>query len=246
MHAIVIAGGKGTRLRPLTAETPKALMKFGDFSLLEITLFRLRQAGADRVTLCVSHLGEVIERAIGSGDALDIAVDYCHDPSPLGTAGPLREVPDWDTPALVMNCDILTTLDFGRLHRRHLDSEAWLTVATQRRTVVIPFGVLEVAEAGGEVRAIREKPSLPFEVSSGIYVVDPKARSLIPPQEPMDMPTLMRALLEQGHLVEASAFTDAWHDIGTPAGYQAAQRDFATEPAAYLLPEMARLAATSG
>ncbi len=166
MHAIVIAGGKGTRLLPFTANIPKALMSFGEFSLLEINLLRLRHAGVDRVTLCVSHLGEMIEEAIGSGDALEIAVDYCHDPSPLGTAGPLRQVPDWDEPALVMNCDILTALDFGRLYRRHVDSGAWLTVATQRRDVVVPFGVIEFAEIGNEVRAITEKPSLPFEVSS--------------------------------------------------------------------------------
>lgn len=246
MHAIVIAGGKGTRLRPLTAETPKALMRFGEFTLLEITLLRLRQAGADRVTLCVSHLGEMIERAIGSGDALEITVDYCHDPAPLGTAGPLRQVPDWDEPALVMNCDILTALDFGRLYRRHVDSGAWLTVATQRRHVVVPFGVIEFAETGHEVRAIREKPSLPFEVSSGVYVVDPKARELIAAQEPMDMPAFMRALLEEGHPVEASPFTDVWHDIGTPEDYQAAQRDFAADPTAYLMPRMASPAAKSG
>jgi NDP-sugar pyrophosphorylase family protein len=239
MHAIVIAGGKGARLGPLTAETPKALMRFGEFTLLEITLLRLREAGADRVTLCVSHLGEMIRQVIGSGDALGIAVEYCYDPILLGTAGPLRQVPHWDEPALVMNCDILTALDFGRLYRLHVDSGARLTVATQRRHVVVPFGVVEFAETGHEVRAIKEKPSLPFDVSAGIYVVDPKAKDLIPMQEPTDMPALMRALLEEGHPVQASPFTDVWHDIGTPAGYQAAQRDFATDPTAYLMPKIA-------
>jgi NDP-mannose synthase len=239
MHAIVLAGGKGTRLGPLTAETPKALMRFGEFTLLEITLLRLREAGADRVTLCVSHLGEMIRQVIGSGEALEIAVEYCHDPTPLGTAGPLRQVPRWDEPALVMNCDILTALDFGHMYRLHVDSGAWLTVATQRRHVVVPFGVIEFAETGHEVRAIREKPSLPFEISAGIYVVDPKARELIPVQEPMDMPALMRGLLEEGHPVQASSFIDVWHDIGTPAGYQAAQRDFAADPTAYLMPKIA-------
>jgi NDP-sugar pyrophosphorylase family protein len=245
MHAIVIAGGKGTRLGHLTASTPKALMRFGAYSLLEITLIRLRQAGADLVTLCVSHLSEAIEREIGTGEDFGLHVDYCHDPGLLGTAGPLRGVSRWTEPALVMNCDLLTALDFGALFDAHLGSGRKLTVATQSRDVVVPFGVVQFT-ANGEVEAVREKPALPFDVSCGMYVVDPSVRTLIPPDTGMDMPDLMQALLEGGHRIGAYPFADDWHDIGNPESYRTAQANFAAEPSAYLRPVLDSRAVTNG
>ncbi|MEU1630947.1 sugar phosphate nucleotidyltransferase [Streptomyces sp. NPDC020096] len=236
MHAIVIAGGKGTRLGTLTANTPKALMRFGDRPLLEINLLQLRQAGATRVTLCVSHLGHAIEREIVNGEQFGLRVDYCRDPGLLGTAGPLRLVPDWSVPALVVNCDILTSLDFGRLYRTHRESDRTLTIATKRREIAVPFGVLDVADQG-TVRAIREKPSLSFDVSAGIYVVNPEVHSLIPTDEPTDMPSLIRALLKRGSSVGTYPFTERWHDIGTPDSYEAARNEYLADPHAFLAPE---------
>jgi NDP-mannose synthase len=236
MHAIVIAGGKGTRLGSLTANTPKALMRFGDRSLLEITLLQLRQAGATRVTLCVSHLSYAIEREFNDGERLGLRIDYCRDPGLLGTAGPLRHVPEWRLPALVVNCDILTSLDFARLYRTHRESNRTLTVATQRRDIAVPFGVLDLTDHGS-VQAIREKPTLSFDVSAGIYVVNAEARALIPADEPTDMPSLIHALLERSSPVGTYPFTARWHDIGTPDSYQAAQNEYLADPHAFLSPE---------
>ncbi|MET8453991.1 sugar phosphate nucleotidyltransferase [Streptomyces sp. NPDC005209] len=236
MHAIVIAGGKGTRLGPLTAKSPKALMRFGDRSLLEITLLQMRRAGATRITLCVSHLSHLIEREFGNGQRLGLRIDYCHDPGRLGTAGPLRHVSDWNSPALVVNCDILTSLDFGRLHRAHCESGRVLTIATKRRDITVPFGVLEVTDQGA-VQSISEKPTLSFDVSAGIYVVNAEVRSRISADGPMDMPLLVQTLLENGSSVGASPFTARWHDIGTPDSYQTAQNEYLADPRAFLAPE---------
>jgi len=204
---------------------------------LAITLRALRAAGATRATLCVSHLREQIEDEFGKRwSGLDI--DYCYDLDGLGTAGPLRQLTDWTTPALVMNGDILTTLDFGRLHRAHTENRNALTVATQRREFNVPFGVLDFAE-NGRVRGIQEKPAIPMDVSTGIYVIDPEVRDLLPEGVRTDMPSLVRALAESGRPVGAYPFTDTWHDVGTPQTYEAAQRDFLAGPHRYLARESA-------
>lgn len=233
MRAIVISGGRGSRLLTYADNTPKALLRFGDHSLLEIVLLRLRQAGFRRVTLCTGHLGDLIRQEFTDGSRLDMAIDYHHETVPLGTAGPLRQVTDWSAPALVMNCDILTTLDLNRLYREHRDSGAVLTVAVRRDEVVVPFGVVETT-GDNVVRDIREKPSLGLQVSAGIYVVDPAVRTLIPQGAATDMPTLIGRLLALGHQVRSYPFTETWQDIGTPERYLAARIQFEADPLAFL------------
>jgi NDP-sugar pyrophosphorylase family protein len=232
LHAIILVGGRGSRLGPLTADVPKPLLRLGRFSILEIMLRKLRTCGFIRVTLCVSHLGELIRREFDDGARLGLAIDYCWDREPLGTAAPLLRVSNWEAPALVMNGDILTALDFGSLMQAHQRGGALMTVASYRVEVPVDFGVLDIDE--GRVRGIREKPRIPVDVAAGIQVVDPAVRAHLPQEGQLDMPMLVSALIAGGHRVLAHSFTEAWHDIGTPASYEAARMDFLIDPPRYV------------
>nr|MDT0656944.1 sugar phosphate nucleotidyltransferase [Micromonospora sp. DSM 115978] len=232
MHAIIMAGGRGTRLGPLTHHAPKALVKVGGQAILTVILRQLRGAGFTRATLCVSHLGHLIEEELGHGQAVGLSIDYCRDVTPLGTAGPLRLVPDWDGPALVMNCDILTGLDFGALHRAHRANDALLTLASRTHRLTVDFGVLEVS-ADGRLLAVTEKPSIVVQVASGVQVMGPGVRRWLRDGVPMDMPELVAAVTRAGLPVHIHRFTEPWHDIGTPTGYEVASRSFRADPRRY-------------
>lgn len=232
MHAIILAGGLGTRLEPLTASTPKPLLRLGQLSVLEIALRQLQACGFTRVTLCVSYRGDDIRREFGDGDRLGLSVDYSWDHEPSGTAGPLLSAPGWETPALVMNGDILTTLNFAALFEAHREHGGVMTVVTRRCHVPIEFGVLELTD--GRVCGIREKPELAIDTAAGIEVIDPEARTWLPDGSHLDMPTLIESLIAQGQDVHAYPFAGPWHDIGTPSNYESARTDFIADPARYL------------
>jgi NDP-sugar pyrophosphorylase family protein len=201
-------------------------------SILEITLLRLRACGFSRVTLCVSYRGDMIRREFGDGGRLGLSIDYCWDREPLGTAAPLLLVSEWETPALVMNGDVLTSLDFASVMASHRQHGGLMTVATHRCQVPVDFGVLDITD--GRVRAIREKPRLPVDVAAGIQVVDPAVRTHLPDHGQLDMPTLVTALITEGQEVYAHPFAEPWHDIGTPSSYETARMDFLVDPERYL------------
>ncbi|MFI1418630.1 NDP-sugar synthase [Streptomyces sp. NPDC020731] len=233
MHAIVLAGGKGTRLLPRTEQLPKPLLRFGPYPLLEIIVRRLRSAGFTRVTLCVSHLGEMIEEAFGDGHRLDVEIDYVRDEAPLGTAAPLLAVREWRAPAVVTNGDVLSAVDFAELYRAHRHRTGGLTVVVHRLHAPISYGVVDT-DGTDRITAIREKPLLPVDVAAGVYVADPAVRRYIPAGTPLDMPELIERLIAGAQRVGAYRFDGPWHDIGDPDSYQAAQLDFAASPERYL------------
>jgi NDP-sugar pyrophosphorylase family protein len=228
-----MAGGKGVRLGELTRDVPKPLLKLGGQSILEVIVTQLRATGFRRVTLCLSHLGELVRQEFGHGERFGVGIDYCWDREPLGTAAPLLLVERWESPALVMNGDILTTTDFGELVDAHRRSDALVTVAARRQHVPVDFGVLDTTP-DGRVVGIREKPRISVDFSSGIYVIDPAARACVPPGLPMDMPELVTEAIGRGYVVRARRLPGAWHDIGTPAGYRHAVHEFRADPARYL------------
>jgi NDP-sugar pyrophosphorylase family protein len=236
MHAILLVGGKGTRLMPHTEYLPKPLVKLGDYTILEIILRRLHAYGFDRITLCISHMGDAIKAEIGNGRQLGLSVDYCTDTRPLGTAAPLRLVTDWHSPAVVMNGDILTTADFGDLYRHHQDNGGAMTIAVHRRWLVSGVGLVQLL--GDKVTAIREKPEFEWNVSAGIYVVDPRVKRYIPEDTPVDMPTLINILIRDGERVGGHRFTESWFDIGTPARYEEAKARFLANPGLFLDPHV--------
>lgn len=243
MHAILLVGGRGSRLAPYTSLLPKALMSLGRYSILEVTLRRLRACGFVRVTLCISHLGDQIRTEFGDGRQLGLSIDYSVDPVPLGTAAPLLFVPEWTAPAVVMNGDLLTTVDFTELYRAHVKGDAMLTVAYQRRWLSANVGLLRTA--GDRVVGIREKPKFQWDVVSGIYVADPLIRKYLPTDAVTDMPTLINSLVEHGEAVQGYLFTGAWHDIGTPARYERARARFLADQQFYLDPRQRRKSDTA-
>jgi NDP-sugar pyrophosphorylase family protein len=231
-HAIVLAGGRGLRLWPRTRDLPKALVRVGDHTILEIILQQLVAARFARVTLCVAHLGSMIRDRLGDGRQLGLCIDYATDPRPLGTAGPLRLVTEWNEPALVVNCDILTTMDFAHVHRCHVASRCALTVVAKERELSIDSGVLDIA--GGRVRRIWEKPQVAVSIAAGVYVADPSLREHLPEDVATDMPDLVSSLIAHGVPVNCYRWRGEWLDIGTSASLDEATLAVTRRPLAYL------------
>jgi NDP-sugar pyrophosphorylase family protein len=223
-EAIVLAGGKGTRLAPYTTVFPKPLMPVGDMPVLEILLRQLVANGFTRVHLAVGHLAELIEAFFGDGERLGVELRYWREDEPLGTAGPLAQIDVSAESVLVMNGDLFTTIDFRDVIQQHVESGATATIGVLRRDVPIDFGVVHLEQ--DSVVGFEEKPVLSYEVSMGIYVFTREALELIPRGEHFDFPDLLLALLERGLPVHAYRYTDFWLDIGRPEDYERANAEF--------------------
>jgi NDP-sugar pyrophosphorylase family protein len=220
-EVVILAGGLGTRLAPYTSILPKPLMPVGDRSILETVIEQLGDAGARRVTLSVGHLSHLI-RAVFDHRADDgVEIVYVQEPEALGTAAPLRLVGDLDDTFIVMNGDILTTLDYCELLRHHRAAGNTLTIATHERKIKIDYGMLHL-NAEGRVQLMEEKPEIVSPVSMGIYVMEPSALDHLPAQGRFDFPDLVHALLAAGEPVGAFRHTGLWFDIGRPTDYEAA------------------------
>lgn len=221
--AVVLAGGRGTRLRPYTSVLPKPLMPIGEKSILELVLGRLKTSGIAEVTLCVGYLSHLIRAVIGNETA-GVQIRYVEEREALGTAGPLRLVPDLDSTFITMNGDVLTTLDFDELIRVHREQKNLLTIATHERLIKVDYGVLRLGLNGrsDRVLAYLEKPEMTSAVSMGIYVLEPEALRYIPKDGYFDFPDLVRALLDAGEPVGAYPFEGLWFDIGRRDDYERA------------------------
>jgi mannose-1-phosphate guanylyltransferase len=203
------------RLRPYTTILPKPLVPVGDRPILEHILQRLASQGVTRIDLCIGHLGELIRVYFSEGTTLADELDlrwHWETGEPLGTAGALRTVPDLEGTFMVMNGDVLTDLDHRALVEHHREREAILTVATRRRAVDLALGVVEHAD--GLIVDYREKPTLHFEVSMGVYVYDHRALDYLP-EGPCQFPELVQRLLEGGERVAAFHSDAEWYDVGT-------------------------------
>jgi NDP-sugar pyrophosphorylase family protein len=246
MRAVILAGGRGTRLHPYTKVLPKPLIPLEDTPILEILLTQLRDAGCDRVTLCVSYKADQIERYFGDGAWLGLDLDYSRCDIPLGTAGPLGLLPRPDQPCLVLNGDLLTTVDFAALYAAHGGSGATATLVLYRHAVNLSFGVAELADGGRALARLVEKPTFDFLVNAGIYVVDPVVWDAIPAGQFLDMPTLLQARLAAGERVGAYVFEGEWLDIGTTDQYHRADELFRRDPRRFLASQPSRRAAVGG
>lgn len=233
IRAVVLAGGKGTRLAPYSTVLPKPLMPVGDMPILEIVLRQLKKSGFRRVTIAVGHLAELIEAFFGNGSKWGLRLDYSREDEPLGTAGPLRLVKGLNDTFLVMNGDLLTTLDYRDLVNKHKKSGAIATLAVLRREVKIDLGIIETDE-NNAVKEYIEKPTLKYDISSGIYAFTPVVLRYIPAGRRFDLPDLIRALIQHGHKVNAYRFTGSWLDIGRPDDYTQAVEEFRRSPRKYL------------
>lgn len=225
MKAVILAGGKGTRLKPYTTVIPKPLVPIGEKAILEILLGRLQKSGVDEVVLCVNHFAEIIQAFFGNGSRHGIRIRYSTEDQPLGTVAPLKLVSDLPENFLVMNGDLLTDLDFRNLYEEHIRSEALLTVSTYQRNTKIDFGVIEVDKESNRMTGFREKPVYDFEVSMGVYAMNRKVLDFVPAGTPFGFDDLMLTLLEQKEMVRVYPYTGYWLDIGRPDDYEKANED---------------------
>lgn len=240
MRAVILAGGKGQRLRPYTTVLPKPLMPIGDMPILEVVLRQLRRAGVTRVTMAVGHLAELLQAFFGDGGRLGLEIDYSFEEKPLGTAGPLTLIPGLkeERAVLMMNGDILTTMDYGEVIRCHAESGAAATIATYRRQVKIDFGVIE-SNAQNVLTGYVEKPCFDYRVSMGIYCLAPRALDLLAYNQYFDLPDLIKLLIAKGEKVQSYPFEGYWLDIGRPDDYAVAIEEFESRRHEFL-PEEAR------
>jgi NDP-sugar pyrophosphorylase family protein len=222
--AVVLAGGKGTRLAPYTSVLPKPLMPVGDRSILEVVLGQLAGSGITDVTLCVGYLSHLIEAVLENSPRHGVNVTYVHEEDALGTAGPLRLVDGLTSTFIAMNGDVLTTLDYRALLRFHRENDNVLTIATRDRPIQIDYGVLHLGENGSShrVREYAEKPRMTSTVSMGIYALEPRALEYIPPEGYFDFPDLVQALLQNHESVGAYRYDGLWFDIGRRDDYEQA------------------------
>lgn len=226
MHAVILAGGKGTRLRPYTTVFPKPLMPVGDLPILEVVIRQLRGAGCTGVTLAVGHLAELLIAFFGDGARWGLPIGYVREDRPLGTVGALALLPPFAEPFLLMNGDILTTLDYAALLAHHRQAGGIATIAMHERVVRVDLGVIE-HDAAGRVSGYVEKPALPYHVSMGVYAFDPRVRDYIAPGERLDFPDLVLRLLAAGERVMSYPYDGYWLDIGRPDDYEQAVAEFA-------------------
>ena len=227
---MILAGGRGTRLAPYTSILPKPLMPVGERSILETVIEQLGDAGARRVTLSVGYLSHLIRAVFDNRPDDGVEIVYVQEPDALGTAAPLRLVDALDDTFLVMNGDILTTLDYCELLRHHREAGNTLTIATHDRHIKIDYGMLHL-DGDGQVQLFEEKPQIVSPVSMGIYVVEPSALAYLPAEGRFDFPDLVQALLAAGEPVGAFRHRGLWFDIGRPTDYEAAVEAWHASPA---------------
>jgi len=227
LQAVIMAGGLGTRLRPLTDDTPKPMLPVGGRPLLERTVARLREAGVRQVSVSTFFRADKVAEHFKDGSEFGVAVEYVCEDRPLGTAGALGRMPAPTAPLLVMNGDILTTVDFRAMHEFHREHDAVMTVGVRKYDFSVPYGVIECD--GVNVRSLTEKPTYSSFVNAGIYLLEPLAFQYVPKDLPagetFNMTDLIYRLLEAGHAVVSFPIHEYWLDIGQPADYERAQDD---------------------
>ncbi|MBV9995600.1 MAG: NTP transferase domain-containing protein [Caulobacteraceae bacterium] len=235
MRAVILAGGKGTRLKPFTVTFPKPLMPLGDIPVVEVLVRRLVEFGITDVTLTLGHLADLIRAYFDRRQKLcsQLTFHYVQEDQPTGTAGSLSFVDGLDQTFLTMNGDLLTDLDFDALVAFHRREGAALTIATHARTIKIDLGVLEVGD-DGRLTGYREKPELKYMVSMGVYVYEPRVLNYIEYGKYLDFPDLVLKLLAAGEKVCAWPWDGLWLDIGRPDDYARAQDLFANRPETFL------------
>jgi len=225
MRAVILAGGKGTRLAPYTTVLPKPLMPVGDMPILEIVIRQLSKAGIDRVTLAVGHLANLMMAFFNNGERYGLLIDYSLEDEPLGTVGPLALIDDLDSTFIVMNGDVLTTLDYSTLVAYHRQQGAVATIAMHERSVQIDLGVIET-DSNNVLIGYVEKPTYSYHVSMGVYVFEPKALRYIQRGVHLDFPELIWKLLVAKEKVVAYPYDGYWLDIGRPDDYARAVEEF--------------------
>ena len=224
LQAVIMAGGLGLRLRPLTEDLPKPMLSVGGRPLLETIVDQLRSIGVRHISITVNHKLEKITEHFGDGRNFGVDITYTTEDRPLGTAGALGLIKEPLDTTLVINGDILTQVNFRAMLDFHREHRADLTVAVNRHQSRVPYGVVECD--GAAVRGLSEKPLMTFFINAGIYLLEPETYGFIPNGEPYDMTDLILRLLKENRPVVAFPIREYWIDVGRPADYLRAQSDF--------------------
>lgn len=224
-RAVILAGGKGTRLRPYTVVLPKPLMPIGEFPILEVIIRQLVQHGFDRVTMAVNHQAEIIKAFFQDGAKWGIRIDYSLEDKPLSTMAPLRLINDLPENFLVMNGDILTDLSFSDIYNEHVSKNNIFTISSHVREQKIDYGVLEI-DADDYLSGFSEKPKSKYLVSMGVYMASRRILDFIPEGQSYGFDNLMIDLMAAGQPAAVRKFDGYWLDIGRPDDYMQAIEEF--------------------
>jgi NDP-sugar pyrophosphorylase family protein len=236
MQAIILAGGKGIRLRPYTTILPKPLLPIGEYMpVLEIIIRQLKSYGFNRLIFTVNHLARLIEAVFGDGHKWGVEISYSREEEPLGTAGPLGLLKDsLDDDFLVMNGDLLTDLNYKKLMNHHKKVQPIATIATFRKEVPISLGVLTIDKNNNQPIDYKEKPILTYQASAGIYILNKRILDYIKYDKYQDFPDLMRLLIKKKESLYCYQADGIWLDIGRPEDYQDANERFEDNPSVFL------------
>jgi len=234
MKAVILAGGKGTRLRPYTVSIPKPLVPLGEKPIIEIIMRQLEQNNIKEVYIALGYLAELLKAYFSQlNNRYDVKISFSHEQEPLGTIGPLKKISGLDETFIVLNGDILTTLSFQDLIDFHKSQGAIATLAVHSRKVEIDYGVIDISE---DMRILRhrEKPVLDYLVGMGICVFEPEILGYIPENKKYDVPDLIRSLIDSGQKISAYVSDDYWMDIGRPDDYEKAVKDYTSSPEKFI------------
>jgi NDP-sugar pyrophosphorylase family protein len=231
MKAVVLAGGKGTRLAPYTTILPKSLLPIGDVPILDVVIRQLVRHGFEDLTLAVGHLAELIMAYCGDGAKYKVRLAYSREEQPLGTAGSLATIPDLSETFLVMNGDVLTTLNYGDMWRYHKDQGAIATLAVCKKHITLELGAVE--SDGQWIKSYVKKPTLCYSVSAGIYTFEPRVLKYIPPGERLDLPQLVTSLIRDEQRVACYLFDGRWLHISRQDDYEIATQEFSSHRAEF-------------
>lgn len=224
-RAVILAGGTGSRLRPYTITLPKPLVPVGDLPILEIVIRQLAFYGFDHITLAVGYQAGIIRAYCTDGSKWGVKIDYSEEKIPLGTVGPLKQMPDLPDNFLVMNGDVLTDLDFAAFFEAHRAAKNLFTIASYKRRQITDFGVLQVSDKG-YLTGFEEKPAVEHDVSTGVYMASKEILSFIPDNKPYGFDQLVLDLISKQRPPAVIHHDGAWLDIGRPEDYQTAVDEF--------------------
>jgi NDP-sugar pyrophosphorylase family protein len=225
MKAVILAGGKGTRLAPYSTILPKPLLPIGDVPILDVIIRQLSQYGFDDVTLAVGHMAELVMAYCGDGTKYKINLTYSREEKPLGTAGPLAGVQGLNETFLVTNGDVLTTINYADMLRYHKQQGAIATLAVCKRDVKLELGVVRSVD-GTWVDEYIEKPTLHYSVSAGVYVFEPAVLTHIPRGKPLDLPELVLNLISGNQRVACYSHCGYWLHVSRKDDYEIAVKEF--------------------
>lgn len=226
-RVVLMAGGLGMRLRPLTEHIPKPMLPVGNRPILEIIIRNLVDQGFGRFTISVNYLAERIRKHFADGRSLGVEIDYINETERMGTAGALSVMKEWpETPFLVMNGDLLTTLRFEHMLRFHIDVNSSATIGAREFNMQVPYGVIQAE--GTRLARIEEKPNQSFYVNAGIYVLSPRVGEFIERGKPLDMPELFVRVMRKGEIASVYPIRDYWMDIGRVEDLERARVEYET------------------